>query len=52
MMHAPPCLYVCAAYSIGLPIRQLLYHPLESPDPRVAEALAKRKAGGRTLAMR
>lgn len=42
----------CMSRSIALPIRQLLFHPLESPDPRVAEALARRKEGGGKLAMR
>eukprot|EP00903_Cladosiphon_okamuranus_P019877 g18270.t1 len=36
---------------VGRPIHQLLRNPLESPDPRVAEALARRKKGGANFAM-
>ncbi|CBN78571.1 expressed unknown protein [Ectocarpus siliculosus] len=31
--------------SLGLPIRQLVFDPLESSDPRVSRALAKRRQG-------
>lgn len=44
MMHA------CVVCSVALPVLQLLFNPLESADPKVAAALAKRKeddgAGG------
>ncbi|CAM9552126.1 unnamed protein product [Scytosiphon promiscuus] len=33
-------------FSLGLPIRQLLLHPLESSDPKIADALRKRKQSG------
>lgn len=32
--------------SLGFPIRQLLLRPLESRDPKITEALEKRKQGG------
>ena len=38
--------------SVGNPIRQLLFHPLETSNPDVATALAKRKEAGGMLAMR
>ncbi|CAM9476836.1 unnamed protein product [Ectocarpus fasciculatus] len=31
--------------SLGLPIRQLVFDPLETSDPRVSEVLAKRREG-------
>ena len=38
--------------SVANPIRRLLYHPLESSDPKVAQALAKRKEGGLRVGLR
>lgn len=38
--------------SVGNPLRQLLFNPMESTNPKVAEALAKRKEGAATVAMR
>lgn len=61
--HAPPRLHplllmhllrlvTCMSRSVGNPIRKLLFNPLESRDPTIANALAKRKDGGVTIALR
>ncbi|CAM9305462.1 unnamed protein product, partial [Hapterophycus canaliculatus] len=38
--------------SLGLPIRQLLLHPLESRDPEITKALEKRKHGATAIGER
>lgn len=46
-----PCIYLL--HSVVNPLRKLMFDPLESPDPKVAQALAKRKKeGGGTVSMR
>lgn len=45
LMHRPR-LAMCTVHSVGNPIRKLLLNPLESRDPKIVEALAKRKNRG------
>ena len=45
LMHRPR-LVMWTANSVGNPLRKLLLNPLESRDPKIVEALAKRKNRG------